>query len=215
MMNRNLVLISIIVTSLLVLLVSWLISNGSTESIDTWLLRLNRDGGPEFHPAGSIKQQSVMRDITALGSGVILTGFTFLVMLFHFLRREWRTGWFIGLTILFGWFAMEGLKLMYNRERPTAVPHMMTEKSLSLPSGHAMMSTVVFFMLASVYAARINQRGLQIFVYAVAVMLTVLIGYSRVYLGVHHPSDVLAGWLLGLLWVQLAWCVCRYFRLPV
>lgn len=209
-MKLSTTIVTIFVTSLLVLALSWFISNGSTESIDTWLLRLNRADGPEFQPAGSIKLQSVMRDITALGSGVILTGFTMLVMIFHFLRREWRTGWFIGLTILFGWFAMEGLKLMYNRDRPTVVPHMMMEKSLSLPSGHAMMSTVVFFTLASVYSQRTIHRGLQIFAYTVACLLTVVIGYTRIYLGVHHPSDVLAGWLLGLLWVQLTFILRSY-----
>ncbi|MBL8824931.1 MAG: phosphatase PAP2 family protein [Planctomycetia bacterium] len=203
-MKRNPILISLVVTSLLVLLVSWLISNGSTEEIDTWLLRLNRDGGPEFHPAGSVKQQSVMRDITAMGSGTVLTSLTVLTLVFHLMNRQWKTGWFIALTILFGWFAMEGMKLLYQRERPTVVPHMMTESSLSLPSGHAMMSTVVFFTLASVYAKRTSHRRLQIFAYTVACLLVVLIGYTRVYLGVHHPSDVLAGWLLGLLWVQLA-----------
>lgn len=203
-MQRNPIIISVVVTSLLVLLVSWLISNGSTEGIDTWLLRLNREGAPNYQPAGSDKQQSVVRDITALGSGVILTSLTVLVLILHCLRGEWRTGWFIALVILFGWFAMEGLKLIYHRERPTVVPHMMTESSLSLPSGHAMMSTVVFFTLAFVYAQRTSHRGVKVFAFTVACLLVVLIGYTRVYLGVHHPSDVLAGWLLGLLWVQLA-----------
>jgi undecaprenyl-diphosphatase len=95
---------------------------------------------------------------------------------------------------------MESLKQLYGRNRPTVVPHEMLEKSLSLPSGHAMMSTVVFFTLAGVYARRSSNRKVAIFGFTLAAVFALAIGYSRIYLGVHHPSDVLAGWLMGLAW---------------
>lgn len=186
---------------------SYLIATGATYEVDTYLLRLSRDAAPGYQPLGTPKLQSVIRDVTSLGSGVILTTLTILVGLHHFMRKEWHTGLFILLTILLGWWAMEGLKVVYQRERPTVVPHLMNEKSLSLPSGHSMMSMVVFLTLAAVYASRTTHRQLQIYYFTVAFLLALLIGYTRVYLGVHHPSDVLTGWLLGILWVQLAFLV--------
>lgn len=185
---------------LAVMVLSYLIATGSTYEVDTYLLRLTRSAGPEYQPLGSPKLQSVVRDVTSLGSGTVLTSLTVCVLLYHLLRKEWKTGLFIAISILLGWFTMEGLKLIYQRERPTVVPHMMLEKSLSLPSGHAMMSTVVFFTLAGVYGSRSTSRKVTWFAFILAGLLAFIIGYTRIYLGVHHPSDVLAGWLLGLSW---------------
>lgn len=185
---------------LAVLALSYLIIAGSTYDVDTYLLRMYRDAGPEYKPIGSAKLQSVIRDITSLGSGTVLTALTACVLVYHLLRKEWKTGLFIAVSILLGWFTMEGLKLIYHRERPTVVTHMMEEESLSLPSGHAMMSTVVFFTLAGVYGSRSTSKKVTYFAFTLAGVLAFMIGYTRIYLGVHHPSDVLAGWLLGLSW---------------
>lgn len=192
-----------LVASLIVLL-SVLISIGYTEYVDVSLLHLFRGEAPAYEPRGSTSFQNSVRDITALGSGVVLTPFTIVVVCLHFMRKQRHTGLFIGLTILLGWLAMEGLKICYHRERPVMVPHLVTHQSLSLPSGHSMMSTVVFLTLAIVHAGRTDQLFLKVIYYCLAVILALLIGATRVYLGVHHPSDVLVGWLYGILWVQIA-----------
>ncbi|MFO0816091.1 MAG: phosphatase PAP2 family protein [Gemmatales bacterium] len=203
----------LLATVLLILILSYGIHVGATFDVDTYLLRLNRDAAPDYQPLGSIKQQSVIRDITGIGSGVVLTSLTICLGVYHLLRREWRTAWFIMLSILLAWLTMEGLKLVYQRERPSVVPHLTFEKSLSLPSGHSMMSMVVFLTLASVYAQRTLHRSVRVFYFALALLLALVIGYTRVYLGVHHPSDVLAGWLLGVFWVQVSWMVHEGLRL--
>ena len=210
-MRFQIVLLAI--TMLVVLLVSFLIAEGSTYEVDTWLLRVSRDDAPAYQPLGSPKLQSVIRDVTSIGSGTVLTVLTLCVGVYHLLRRQWRTAWFIMLSILLAWQTMETLKLIYRRDRPDVVPHQMVENSLSLPSGHAMMSTVVFLTLACVYGQKSRHRGVMVFLFLLASLLALIIGYTRIYLGVHHPSDVLAGWLLGLAWVQLAWLVHETLRL--
>jgi undecaprenyl-diphosphatase len=206
-------LIILALTLMAVVVLSWLIAQGSTYDVDTWMLRLTRDAAPGYEPLGSPKLQSVIRDITSVGSGVVLTVLTLILGIYHLLRRQWRTAWFIMISILLAWQTMETLKLIYNRNRPDVVPHGMFEKSLSLPSGHAMMSTVVFLTLACVYAQKAQHRTVKVFLFALAILLFLTIGWTRIYLGVHHPSDVLAGWLLGICWVQLAWLVHEVLRL--
>ncbi len=192
----------------------YLIYTGATHEVDTYLLRITRDSGPEYQPLGSPKLQSIMRDITALGSGTVLTAFTLCIVLYHTLRREWKLAAFLAVTILLGWLTMEGLKLLFQRERPTVVPHLMVEKSLSLPSGHTMMSTAIFFLIAGVYSSRSRSRKVTWFAFTLASLLALTIGYTRIFLGVHHPSDVLAGWLLGLAWSLLALMLYRRFIAP-
>jgi undecaprenyl-diphosphatase len=197
----------------MILILSYGIHVGATFDVDTYLLRLSRDAAPEYQPLGSAKLQSIVRDVTGIGSGVVLTTLTVCLGVYHLLRREWRTGWFILISILLAWLTMESLKLVYQRERPSVVPRMTYEQSLSLPSGHSMMSMVVFLTLACVYAQRTSHRSVRVYYFALALLLALLIGYTRVYLGVHHPSDVLAGWLLGIFWVQVAWLVHEGLRL--
>lgn len=214
-LRNSLVLLGLLIS--LILLLSYLIAAGSTYDADTALLRLYRGPGPEYLPMGTLKLQSIIRDVTSLGSGVLLTCLTICVALYFVLRKDWRTGLFVALTILLGWFAMEGLKLVYDRQRPTVVTHLMLETSLSLPSGHAMMSMMVYLTLAGIAASRTSNRGQKVFYFTLAIVLALLIGATRVYLGVHHPSDVLAGWLIGAAWVQLAFLIrqrwCNYNEL--
>lgn len=104
------------------------------------------------------------------------------------------------------------LKSLFARPRPTVVPHLTWVLTESFPSGHAMLSAIVYLTLGALGAQLVTRRWLQVYLVAVAVALTVLIGLTRVYLGVHYPTDVLGGWMAGLGWALLAGLVARGAR---
>lgn len=189
------------------------IDAGATERLDTKLLLLCREDSAELKPLGSPKFVSAVRDLTALGSGTVLTVLVLITTLFYLLQGRWRTGFFLLFTSLAGWGLMETIKDIYARPRPTIVAHQMTETSYSFPSGHAKMSAVIYLTLGALLAQGSKKRSVKFFWIMVAVVFTLLIGCSRVYLGVHHPSDVLAGWLAGAAWALFAFLLARLWHL--
>lgn len=208
-------LLSLLIILLLVLLfrqiANW-IDAGATDRIDTELLRLCRDDTPEMNPRGSPRFVGAVRDFTALGSGTILTLLVIIVSLFYFLQRRWRTGLFLLVTSTLGWGLMEWIKDVYARPRPTVVSHLVAESSYSFPSGHAKMSAVVYLTLGAILAQRSRRRSVKVFWLSLAILLTLCIGCTRVYLGVHHPSDVLAGWIAGTSWALFVFLIARLWR---
>src|SRR5207302_4145258 len=117
------------------------------------------------------------------------------------------------LVATLGGFLISGLlKNHYERPRPAVVPHLSYVYSSSFPSGHSMLSAVIYLTLGSLLARLAERRRLKIYCVAVAMLLTFLVGVSRVYLGVHYPTDVLAGWAAGLAWAVLCWLVTRYLQ---
>ena len=112
-------------------------------------------------------------------------------------------------TVLLADVSSEVLKHIYDRPRPDLVPHGSYVYSSSFPSGHSTMSAATFLTLAMLIASLEPQRGVKVMVYVLAMALMLAIGFSRVYLGVHWPSDVLAGWCLGAAWALAAWTALR------
>ncbi len=119
---------------------------------------------------------------------------------------------FVVIAITSGALVTHFFKLLIGRPRPSVVPHLADIHTLSFPSGHSMMSTVVYVTLATLLAAVVAHTRLKLYLLAVGIGLAVLIGCTRVVLGVHYPSDVLAGWCAGIAWAGLCRLVFRWFQ---
>ena len=104
------------------------------------------------------------------------------------------------------------LKMLIDRPRPSVVPHLSQTLTTSFPSGHSMMSAVVYLTLGALLSRLVAKRRLKLYFLAVAVLLTLLTGMSRVLMGVHYPTDVLAGWAAGCVWASLCWLAARQLQ---
>jgi undecaprenyl-diphosphatase len=124
--------------------------------------------------------------------------------------KRWGEALMLLAATLGGTAISEGLKMGFNRPRPDLVAHVVETTSMSFPSGHAMLSAVTYLTLGALIARTQEKKRLRGYVLGAAVLLTLLIGASRVYLGVHWPTDVLAGWCLGAAWALLCWAVATW-----
>jgi undecaprenyl-diphosphatase len=169
---------------------------------------LRRPENPSV-PIGPAWLRSGALDVTALGSLTVL-GLTVLAVTgYLLLHRLYRTALFIFLASWGGWMLNTVLKSAFDRTRPDIVPHLREVGSSSFPSGHAMTSAAVFLTLGALLMRLAEHRVAKVYCIAIAMLVTFLVGASRVFLGVHYPSDVLAGWLIGLSWALLCWIVER------
>lgn len=180
-----------------------LVRSGLTAGFDAAGLRLWRHGA-DMAPYGSTAAIETVRDFTALG-GVLLRHLAALgaivALLFLKLRRE---AVLLGATVIGGWLVNSAMKAAIGRARPTLVPHLAEAGGNSFPSGHSFNSAVVYIAIALAFAAMSPRRSLRWTLIGCAIAMTLLIGASRVWLGVHYPSDVVAGWLGGAGWAFLA-----------
>ena len=179
---------------------------GDTRAIDERIILAMRTADPH-DPIGSVWFEEAVRDLTALGSTLVLSMAVVTVVGLLLLTRRWRAAIFTFVAAVTGQLASHGLKEFFGRPRPDLIPHEVAVFTQSFPSGHAMMSAVVYLTLAALAAQLMEQRRLKIYAMSVAVVLTILIGASRVYLGVHWPSDVLAGWTIGASWALACWLI--------
>jgi undecaprenyl-diphosphatase len=187
-------------------------SEGDTMPIDRAILAGLRSPADPARAVGPNWLPEVMTDLTALGSQTVLWLVCIAVISYLLLGRRPRTALFV-LAATGGGIAMGGLlKLIYARPRPALVPHLVDVTSSSFPSGHATDSAIVYLTLAALLARTVPERALRIYIIGVAILLTLLIGASRVYLGVHWPSDVAAGWTIGAAWAT--GCSFAYSRVP-
>jgi undecaprenyl-diphosphatase len=211
-------LVQVLVVALLVVVGVWGfvelagdVLEGDTKALDHWLLNALRNPGDPAWPLGPRWLVEVGRDITALGSSVVLALVTTAVLGFLLLQRKYGAMWFVVITTVSGGLLSHILKGLFARERPSPVPFIWVS-SPSFPSGHAMLSAVVYLALG-ILLARIEPRPLlKVYFLGVMMALTFMVGLSRVYLGVHYPTDVLAGWTVGLVWGLLCWLAARYLQ---
>jgi undecaprenyl-diphosphatase len=181
------------------------VMEGETLAFDTRMLRALRNPADPARLIGPPWVQAALLDLTSLGSPVILGLVVLAVVGFLLLQTRYRTALFVLITSASAWFVNYSLKNSFERSRPTAVPHLRDVSSPSFPSGHALTSAVVYLTLGAVLMHVAKGRLAKIYCLSAAMMLTLLAGISRVCLGVHYPTDVIAGWIVGLLWASLCW----------
>lgn len=176
------------------------IARRSTIAFDRSLLVTLREPGNLAIPAGPSWLSEVMTDMTAFGSNAGLLLITLIAIGYFVLVRRFAAGAFVIAAVGSGMAAASLLKHLFHRTRPEVVPHLAQVTSASFPSGHALDSALVYLTLAALIARGSPERRVRIYVMTVALALTLLIGVSRVYLGVHWPTDVIGGWMIGSAW---------------
>lgn len=178
-------------------------------AMDEAVLLAFRSADDLADPIGPAVVEEAMRDITALG-GVTVTTFLLLVAVgFLALAGRARTAFYLLLVIGSGIITAFLLKSGFDRPRPDLVPHGSHVVTSSFPSGHAATAAVLYLTLGAALSRVLRLPSQRVLAMALAVVLTVAVGVSRVYLGVHYPTDVLAGWLVGGGWAVGAWAVER------
>jgi len=182
---------------------------GETQGFDRQILLALRDPADLAHPIGPRWMLSAALDITALGSATVLGLTVFAVAGFLLLQGLWRRALFVTAASLGGWFLNSSLKQLFQRPRPDVVPHLREAMSLSFPSGHALTSAAVYLTLGALSMHIAQRRLTKVYCISMAMLATAMVGVSRIYLGVHYPTDVLAGWLIGLSWALMCWMIER------
>ena len=185
---------------------------GDTLALDRHILLALRNPANPADPLGSRSFEEAMRDVTALGGVTVMVLVTVVGILAFLMHGRRGHALVLAATVLLADVSSEGLKMLYHRPRPDLVPHGSYVYSGSFPSGHSTLSAATFLTLAMLIASLEPNRATKAMVYVLAMLLVLAIGVSRVYLGVHWPSDVLAGWCLGGAWALAAWSVL--LRMP-
>lgn len=189
-----------------------LVVGGETAAFDTQVLMAFRQGGNATVPLGTPWLPTVMRDITALGGTTVLSLIVLFTVVYLLLIRRPAAAAFVAGAVLSGAALSQVLKAFFDRARPDLVPNAPVELSASFPSGHSMLAAVTYLTLGTLLARIEPDRRVRVFFPLVAVVLTVLVGVSRVYIGVHWPTDVLGGWLLGAAWAMACWGVVLWLQ---
>lgn len=185
---------------------------GETAAFDRAVLMALREAGDPTAPLGPGWLQNAARDVTALGSIAVLSLITAVALGFLLLQGKRGAAGLMLLSVGGGMTLSSLLKNQIGRARPDLVPHGDVVFTASFPSGHSLLSAVVYLTLGAMLARFVEGRRTKAYVLLVAIGLTLLIGSSRVYLGVHWPTDVLAGWCLGAAWASLFWMVALWLQ---
>lgn len=185
------------------------VGEGDAHEIDRWLILALRDPADLSDPVGPRWFEEAMRDYTALGGYAILTPLVVFVALYLWIRERWQPAVLVIVATVGGVILSSLMKSYFARPRPELVPHAAVVLTKSFPSGHAMMAAITYLTLGAVLAESEKNSALRVFFLGVGIVLALLVGISRIYLGVHWPTDVLAGWVAGAVWALCCWTVAR------
>ena len=188
------------------------VAEGDTRAFDERVLLALRAAGDPADPIGPRWFEEMMRDFTAIGGTGVLVLMVLAVAGFLTLTGKGHAALAIIVAVSGGTLLSQTMKWAYTRPRPELVPHGAEVYTASFPSGHAMMSAIVYLTLGAMLARTQSSQAVKAYIISVAIFLTVLVGTSRVYLGVHWPTDVLAGWALGALWAIASWLAMLWLQ---
>lgn len=188
------------------------IDEAGAGTVDARLLLAFRASGDPTDPLGPGWLEELARDVTALGSLGMISFLTLATAGFLVLQQKKHIALYLVLAVGSGVLISMALKAGFSRPRPDLVPHAARVYTSSFPSGHSMTSAVTFLTLGALLAGTQPRWRLKAYFLVLAVLLTILVGVSRVYLGVHWPTDVLGGWTAGSAWALLCWVVAERLR---
>ena len=186
-------------------IVSETMVEGEGRVIDLGILEALRLPGQPGVPIGPAWLTEVARDLSSLGSISVLVFVVVVIVGFALVRRRYGAALLIVVAFGGGMGVCQYLKDYFERERPPDAYHLEPVVNASFPSGHAMLSAVTYLTLAVLLARVQQKRRLKVYVVAVAAVTAAMIGITRIYLGVHWTSDVLAGWSIGAAWAVACW----------
>jgi len=178
---------------------------GDTRAFDESVLLAFRDPNNPSHSIGPAWLQIMFRDITPLGGYAVVMLISLAVIGYLLMDGKRGAALWVLVSVSGGAVISNLLKLAIERPRPDLVARLVEVNTSSFPSGHATLAAVTYLTLGALLSRVEARRRAKIYVLMVAVVLTVLIGVSRIYLGVHWPTDVLAGWCVGAAWAMLCW----------
>lgn len=211
--------LAVLLSLMLIVAAAWVflevtdeVLEGDSKAVDEAIILWFREPGNPKNPVGPHWAAELARDVTALGGTGVLVLVTVAVVGYLGLDRRHHTMWLVILATGTGAALAYGLKSTFNRPRPDLVPHLAETFTSSFPSGHSMLSAIVYLTLGALLAQLVREKRLKVYVLTFAVLLTALIGFSRVYLGVHYPTDVVAGWTAGLAWAVLCMLIARFLQ---
>lgn len=185
------------------------VMEGDTAELDRRILLAMRNPADLSDPVGPAWLEEMMRDFTGLGGIAVLTLITIIATVYLAMIRKGKSALYLLACVAFGTMMSNLLKSGFDRPRPDLVPHDTVVYTMSFPSGHSMMAAVVYLTIGAMLARVQPGRRLKFYIMALAVFITLLVGCSRVYLGVHWPSDVLAGWIAGGSCALIFWAGAR------
>ena len=188
------------------------VSDASTMSVDERILLAFRDGQDLADPLGPPWVADMVRDLTALGSWVVTGLLVASVTVYLLLHKRPRSALFLLVAVVGGVVIGQLLKSAFGRPRPDIVPHMAHVLSESFPSGHSTISAVVYPTLGAMLSRVVGRVRVRVFLLSLGIALAVVVGMTRVYMGVHYPTDVLAGWAVGFAWALGCWLAVTWMQ---
>ena len=174
---------------------------------DEWLLLAVRDAENPQYLFGPHWVDEAVRDLTALGGPAVMTCMILGVLGYLLLKGSYRSAVLVVVATVGGLLISLLLKDFFFRMRPDIVPALMVETSPSFPSGHSMLSAIVYLTLGSLLTRLETSPRIRVYTISIAIFVALLIGITRILLGVHYPTDVLFGWIAGFFWASLCWFV--------
>ena len=200
----------IVIAALVFLMLAGQVMNGDTQKLDELIVQWFRRADDPALPRGPAWLREVGFDITALGSFSVLLLITLAAAGFLLIHNQVRLVVLLLVSTGGGFLMNSMMKQVFARPRPTVVPHLREVFTPSFPSGHAALSAIVYLTIGVLLFEVVKGRQARLYCLAVAMTASGLVGLSRVYLGVHYPSDVLAGWITRIAWAATCWIAVQY-----